>query len=143
MKRAISLLAAASLFLLIAPDASAVLDNGTGHYWLFEGANATGQYRDFNIGPSQTVNLTGLNFQQNCGGSCTPMNNRVSSVKFSCGTIGSPIDQNDTLTFYDTYPNIGTHQLVDPNYPGSCVNGTILVNLTTANNLASSVVTHE
>lgn len=122
---------------------SAVVDNGTGHYWLFSGANATGEYRDFNIGPSQTVNFTGLHYNIRCSGSCDPMENTVSSVEFSCGISGAAIDQNDTLTFYDIYPNIGTHQLVDPNYPAACVNGVILVNLTTANNIASSVITHE
>jgi hypothetical protein len=143
VKRLIAILSAVILVSLVASPAAAVLDNGTGHYWLFEGANQSGEYRDFNIGPSQTVNLTGLYFQQNCGGSCTPMNNRVSSVAFSCGISGSAIDQSDWLTFYDIYPNVGTHQLVDPNYPGACVNGLIRINLTTANNLASSVITHE
>lgn len=135
--------AAIALGLFAAAPASAVVDNGTGHFWLFQGLNGTGQYRDYNIGPSQVYSFIGVRFNINCGGSCVPMQNNVESVKFSCGITGAAIDQNDTLTFYDQYPNIGAHQLLDPNYPASCVNGTILMNLSTLRNLADSVITHE
>lgn len=136
--------AALALGLLIAPSpAGAVADNGTGHFWLHSGLNQTGEYRDFNIGPDQVYNFGALRYQQNCSGTCDFLKDTVSSITFSCGVSGSPIDDNDTLTFYDIYPNIGISQLVNPSYPSQCSNGVIKVNLGTLNNRADSVITNE
>lgn len=145
--RFLVILAAILLLLAFNPQLTqpvdGVADNGTGHIWLTSGLNGTGEARDFNIGPDQTYNLTGLRYQQNCSGTCDFLANTVSSVIFSCGVSGSPIDQNDTIRFYDIYPNVGINQLLDPNYPGSCVNGTIKMNLTTLDNKADSAITNE
>ena len=144
MKRILSLFTIVVLLMLVLPSgASAVADNGTGHYWLFSGLNQTGQYRDFNIGPSQSVNLGTLNYQQNCGGSCIPMYHTVSSVAFSCGTTGTRVKAGDYITIYITYPNIGSSQRFTSTYPTGCSGGLMRFNLnSTMNDHSAGVVTH-
>lgn len=147
MKRTIGLVLTLSAALLLFPVVSvtAVGDNGTGVFWLRSGANGTGEGRNFNIGPNHTENLGALRYNSNCSGTCDFITNTVSSVQFSCGSIGTPIDQSDAIDLYDIYPNVGAHVHINPNYPGSCVNGTIIVNLSSLgfDNKASSMITDE
>lgn len=148
MKRKIlPILAALSLLLAFASPAQGIVSNGTGTFWMFNGSNATGAWRDFNIGPSQTLSISAFKYVGGCtGGTCGDdyMNNTVSSVQFSCGGAGEAIDQTDWVTFYANDTPSGTAYIVDPNYPGACVNGSIILNLPSAiNNAASSAVTHE
>lgn len=139
------------LFALLLPalatPAQAVVDNGTGTFWLFNGTNGAGAWRDFNIGPDQTISISALKYVGGCtGGTCGDdyMNNTVSSVRFSCGGAGSPVDNNDWIKFYAADFPSGTAYLYDPVYPGGCTNGFINMNLASnINNLASSAVTNE
>lgn len=137
-------LIALALF-IFAPATTAVGDNGTGVFWLTSGSNGTGEARNFNIGPNHTENLTALTYNSNCSGACDIISNTASSVIFSCGSLGTPIDQNDAINLYDIYPNVGAHVLINPNYPGSCSNGRIIVNLSSVgfDNKASGMITDE
>jgi hypothetical protein len=128
----------AALVFVSAPAASAVTDNGTGIFWLYDGANGTGHWRDYNMGPSGLHDLTSATYVQ--GGS---MNNTVSSIVFSCGASGSAIDPGDNVVFYAANNGTGTSQIVAPNYPSECSNGVIKRNLTTDNNIASSFRTND
>jgi hypothetical protein len=128
----------AALVFVSAPAASAVTDNGTGIFWLYDGANGTGHWRDYNMGPSGLHDLTSATYVQ--GGS---MNNTVSSIVFSCGSSGSAIDPGDNVVFYNASNGTGTSQIVAPNYPSECSNGVIKRNLTTDNNIASSFRTND
>jgi len=144
MKRILVAFSLISMLLIAAP-VSAVGDNGTGVFWLTSGSNGTGEARNFNIGPDHLENLGALRYNSNCSGTCDFISNTASSVIFSCGTLGTPIDQNDAIHLYDTYPNIGTHAYINPNYPGECSNGRIIKNLSSyaMDNKASGMITDE
>lgn len=145
MKRIIVVIALVLGALATAAPAGAVTDNGTGHFWLFSGANGTGQWRDYNIGPSQSYRLIGFRYSGGCPvNGCGYIDNTVSSVMFSCGTSGSAIDQSDYLKFYLGDAGVGTAYYYNPDYPAACSNGRIIMNLVAPiDNAASSVVTVE
>jgi hypothetical protein len=131
---------------LYAAPAAAVADNGTGVFWLYSGANGTGEVRNFNIGPDQFSGAyTSLRYQSNCSGTCDYLNNTVSSVRFSCGSLGTPIDDNDYVRFYDLTSADGPYLTVNPSYPSQCAGGTILYNMSWNgwDNRAGSHVTNE
>lgn len=95
-----------SLMLLIAAlgiTAQPVAAAG-GTFWLFDGANQSGEYRSFQLNPNRLTRFGvggtgGIQFyNQNCSGACNNMENTVSSMQVDC----SSFDSNDRIVLYDT-----------------------------------------
>jgi hypothetical protein len=126
---------------LFGSTAAPVLAVGGGSFWLTDGANGTGDAIGFDILPERIINFPGLRYNSNCGASCGLVDNTVSSVVFSCGVAGFPIDQSDWIKHFSATGGIGGYQLLDPNYPAACSNGRIIMN--TGNYPGSSLITNE
>lgn len=127
-----------------APAAGAVTDNGTGVFWVYDSANGTGQYRDFNVGPNQTLLISTMKYVGGCPvGGCGFMDNTISSVRLSCGSAATSFSALDYVLFYGSGTPSGTAYKVSRG-TRTCSNGSILfVFDSTHNNWASSAVTHD
>lgn len=140
MKRLLtSIFAAVALALgLLATPIHATADNGTGAFWVYDGANATGSSKFFNVGPNRTVqNWAALTYDNG-----SPLNNTVSSVRLSCGLSGTTFSSLDWFDLYDADIPSGTAYR-QSTAGHSCVGGVYTFNVPAAiNNKASSMVTH-
>lgn len=143
MRKLIALIAALVIALSLVAPVGAVTDNGTGIFWLYESSNGSGQWRDFNVGPDQTITFSGKRYVGGCpAAGCGYLSNTVSSARLSCGASGTPFSKFDSIKFYNLDIPSGTYYYVVKGL-GTCTNGTVLISFpSTYTNWAQSMVVH-
>lgn len=128
-----------------APVGAVAGDHGT--FWVFDGANGTGQWRGFDVYPNRTQTFSPgatTKYTGNCpGGVCGYLNNTISSIELSCGVSGFVFHSTDWIDFYNLDIPSGTAYRITTAL-AACSNGVRTINFDSAhNNWAGSMVTHD
>lgn len=106
-----------------------------GRFYLYDGSNATGPARSYNMSQGYQI-LSSVYFNQQCGGQCFAMDNRVSSVRFEC----SSVDEDDYLKIWKDYVSSDPDWTIIPVNLSECVGGYITKNFPLGyNNTVSSI----